>query len=147
VIYRQKNNGVFMPGQIVSYRAPANPSITITHRVISVRPEQHQVQTKGDALQAADTPIDMQAVRGRAVADIPHFGFILDVVRTPYGLLLFVYLPAFTIIGSELTVIGTACRQKHRYRAPHYRRKADGQGSVRLVACDAARKTWRPTPS
>lgn len=105
-------------GEIVSYVSPRDPSITITHRLVSVDRRGGTLITAGDKLRTTDPPFDTQRVVGRAVAVAPYLGFAIDALRHPLGLVLAVYLPACLVIFGEIRRLATAeSSPKYRLRA------------------------------
>lgn len=88
-------------GDIVVYRRSTEPTIPVSHRVVSVGRHGYIV-TAGDRQYTPDEPVSVQQVTGRAVAVAPHLGTYLDLMRTPKGLIIMVYIPASSIISMEL---------------------------------------------
>ncbi len=90
------------PGQVISYQSPADPQVTITHRLMRVDQPTGWLTTQGDALDTADSTFPPRLVLGQVTTVVPHFGLILNALRRPLGLALLVYLPALIIIASEV---------------------------------------------
>lgn len=107
--------GKINPGDVVSYRSPADQRVIITHRVVRVENTWKLIVTKGDNTSRTDNPVPMSALIGRVDARIAHAGYLVDFLRTPAGLIATVYAPAVFIILSELR------RLTSRYRRPTYR--------------------------
>lgn len=96
------------PGDVISFRDPANSDRVITHRVQNVKVERLRVwfATKGDANNAAerwDIPIDGKI--GQVELQIPKVGYLLSFVRSPFGRIAFLALPALLLAGSLLVAI------------------------------------------
>jgi signal peptidase len=72
-------------GDIVSYESALRPGTTVSHRIVYIDRKARTVTTRGDHLAQPDTPIAINAVRGRA-----------------FGLVAMVYAPAAAITGYEL---------------------------------------------
>lgn len=94
------------PGDVISFRDPTNLHRVITHRVQDVRVAGLRAWfvTKGDANNAAerwDIPIDGKI--GQVELQIPKVGYALSVIRSPFGRIMFLALPAL-ILGASLLV-------------------------------------------
>lgn len=94
------------PGDVISFRDPANVNRIITHRVRSVRIERLRAWfvTKGDANQPVerwDIPID--GTIGQMAFRVPKLGYPLNFVRSPLGRMAFIALPAL-VLGAYLLV-------------------------------------------
>lgn len=108
--YINKGDAVFIDqhpqnlqiGQVVSYRSPRDPGVTITHRIVARDYVRDTITTKGDNLLTPDPVVFRSTVKGIVRYRIPHLGFVLDQMRHPIGLVLAVYLPSVSIIISEL---------------------------------------------
>jgi signal peptidase I len=90
------------PGDIIAYQSPANPRVTISHRLLAIDRPHGQLITAGDALAAADPAFDQRLLAGKAVALLPGFGYVVDGLRHPLGLALFIWLPALCLIINEI---------------------------------------------
>lgn len=91
-------------GDVVTFANPANNKQTITHRIIAKQSDttSSRIITKGDANEVADNPIAPSMVIGKLQYHIPYAGFALDFIKQPIGLLLFIYIPAFAVVLSEI---------------------------------------------
>jgi signal peptidase I len=92
-------------GDVITYRTRENPNMLITHRVISITKTAGRTTylTKGDNNPGADTagvtPDQLVAMyRWR----LPYFGYLVQFIRKPLGIVLFVILPGLYLIGMEL---------------------------------------------
>lgn len=96
------------PGDVISFRDPANMHRIITHRVQRVRVEGLRAKfvTKGDANEASErwqVPID--GTIGQVELRIPKVGYALNFVRSPVGRIGFLALPALLLAASLLIAI------------------------------------------
>lgn len=96
------------PGDVISFRDPSDLHRVITHRVEDVRVERLRVwfATKGDANRSSerwDMPIDGKI--GQVELRIPKVGNALSVVRSPFGRIAFLALPALLLGASLLAAI------------------------------------------
>lgn len=104
-------------GDIVSYPSPHDESVLITHRVVQVMPETGRLVTKGDANASADPAIHGSRVIGTVSYRLPWLGRVLDSLRSWYGLVLAVYVPAALLLWGE------ARRLAGHYSRPDYQFK------------------------
>lgn len=106
-----------LPGQIVSYRSAAAGNVLISHRLINVNNAKGTVTTQGDALPAPDPPFPTGQIAGTVTAVLPGFGRLLNTMRRPYALAVFVYVPALSLMVREVwRVAGRTAR--HAYSLP-----------------------------
>ena len=94
-------------GDIVTFRDPSDGRRMVTHRVRSVRRSSHgdrvDVVTKGDANNAVERwSIPARGHVGRVVYRVPKVGFALFRLRSGWGRLLFVIVPAIAFCVYEL---------------------------------------------
>lgn len=94
--------GYLQVGDIISYQSGQAKAVTISHRLVAVNKHTGWLTTAGDRLDVSDTPFPPSQVIGRATAVAPGLGHVMDMVRTPLGLALLLYLPALAIIGGEV---------------------------------------------
>lgn len=78
-------------GDIVVYQSGRT---LIVHRIIVKDGE--TIITQGDANHAADAPIEMRAIKGKVIARIPWLGAVVNVLKTPAGILI-VLVVAFVL--------------------------------------------------
>lgn len=133
LVIRVVSSGKLYVGDIISYRNPRDPAMTISHRLLAIDRRTGWLTTAGDTLRAPDPAFPPDLVIGRAAAIAPRLGLVLDTLRRPLGLGLAVYLPAILIVMSE------ANRLARAYARPFY--------SARLEACDLKPSGLIPTPS
>ncbi len=106
LIHKQELSNI-KQSDVVTFRNPGDPSQTITHRVIEVGNDNgvRMFTTKGDANKAADPEIPGGTVIGKVAASIPFAGTLVNWLKTPLGLILFVGLPGLIIIGYEFRLM------------------------------------------
>ena len=94
----------FKVGDLLVFALLRDPSQQVTHRIVSVRGEggSLEFQTKGDANNAADVDwVPAANVRGAVRWYIPYIGYAVPYMRSPWGYVLFVIVPAIIIIIGE----------------------------------------------
>ena len=69
----------------------------VTHRVMSIDPENQTLVTQGDANEDPDGDIQFSQVYGKAEFHLPYLGFAIQNIRTPVGIM--------TICGVVMLVI------------------------------------------
>lgn len=112
-------------GDVVTFANPVNNKQTITHRLIARQSDStgSRIITKGDANEVADTPIAPSMVIGKLQYHVPYAGFVLDFIKQPIGLLLFIYIPAFAVVVSEIKRLSKQYgRRNVMYVLPGYAR-------------------------
>ena len=87
------------PGQIISYVSPKDPSVVVSHRLLSM---DHLLVTKGDNLPKPDVAFSSSLVVGQVSADLPKLGYVLDFLHQPLGIAVAVYLPALFVAVTEI---------------------------------------------
>ncbi len=94
-------------GQVVTYREPSRPSVTITHRVVakSVKNGITMFTTKGDANKAADPQIPGGSIVGAVQYHAAGLGKVVNWLHTPLGIIVLVGLPGLLIIISEFQLM------------------------------------------
>lgn len=108
-------------GDIITFINPRNKKETITHRIVAVPPHDAahspKVITKGDANKAPDGYIPVHLILGKVDTSLPYAGHVLDFLRQPVGLLLVIYIPALTIVISEIRRLAVYYKQLEPYVA------------------------------
>lgn len=95
-------------GDIINVSEPANPDISVTHRITDIEITDNQILyiTKGDANESADTEKRLaENVRGKVIFSVPLLGYVINFTKTREGLLLLIILPAVLIIIREIITI------------------------------------------
>lgn len=90
-----KNETDISRGDIVVYQADTE---LIVHRVQSIRG--NKVITKGDANNVADPEFDKSQIKGKVIFWIPGLGAVVEMLRTPAGIILVLLLAFLLIEGS-----------------------------------------------
>lgn len=88
-------------GDIISYRLAKNSKVIVSHRLIGITKSGMVLTTQGDSLSSADPKVSSQQLVGRAVAVMPHAGSLISKLRSPFGLVIGVYLPACLVVAFE----------------------------------------------
>lgn len=99
-------------GTVISYRDRSNQQVLISHRVVQV--DRYGFITKGDNNPEQDLPIAGSAVHGQVYAVAPKLGAVLSWLRTPLGLTISVYVPAF--VACSLIVARVLYQSRVMYR-------------------------------
>jgi signal peptidase I len=95
-------------GDVITVFDPANPKVSVTHRVFDIKTDKGQVSyvTKGDANKTADTEFrPSSSVVGKVLFSIPLIGYPISFAKTRDGLIILIIIPATLIIYSELLTI------------------------------------------
>jgi signal peptidase I len=94
-------------GQVVTYRNPAHPDQTITHRIVGLKANGAvlNVITKGDANRIADPPFAAGRIVGRVDLTVPGLGATATWLRSPLVALVVVIVPATIVIIGELGIL------------------------------------------
>lgn len=87
-----KKSDDIQKGDIVVYQSGSE---LIVHRVIAINGE--QVQTQGDANNVADPEFNKNRIKGVVIFWIPGLGTVVEMLRTPTGIIL-VLLLAFLLV-------------------------------------------------
>ena len=82
-------------GDIISFEAGAS---VVTHRVESIDESQMLITTKGDANETRDgEPVIYENIIGKPVFSIPVLGYLINFIKTPYGLIVAISTAALLI--------------------------------------------------
>lgn len=89
-------------GDIISYYQQVDgQEIIITHRITQIGGNVYI--TKGDYNEAIDSEVVRpRLIVGKVILIIPWLGLIFSIVKSPWGVGLFIILPAAIIIGLEI---------------------------------------------
>jgi signal peptidase len=88
-------------GEVISYRSPRDPRVTVSHRLIHIDGRHGMLTTAGDTLGSDDPPFPATLVAGKVVAIVPNFGFVIDGARRPIVLALTIFVPGVLLVYSE----------------------------------------------
>lgn len=95
-------------GDVVTFGKDTMKNIPTTHRIVSSRAVEGVLlfTTKGDSNNSQDaTEIKMSDIHGKVVFDVPYFGYVIDFVKKPIGMILVIVLPAIFIVYDEIRKI------------------------------------------
>jgi signal peptidase len=90
-------------GDIIMFSSLDRRSLT-THRVVNVESEPGlQFITRGDANKNSDiNPIVPDQIVGIVAFTIPYLGLLTQFIKTPFGFILFLLIPAAILMGREM---------------------------------------------
>ncbi len=103
-----KSKTKYQKNDIITVIEPANPKVSLTHRIVEVEEKDGQIfyTTKGDANEDIDTEKRLpKNVLGKVVLSVPYLGYPVSFAKTPIGLIVMIIIPAIIIIYSELQKI------------------------------------------
>lgn len=89
-------------GDIISYRSPRDPTVIISHRLVSIDPKTGWLTARGDALRSPDPVFPPRLLIGHATALAPRLGTVLNALRHPISIALTIYVPAGLIVWAEV---------------------------------------------
>jgi len=96
-------------GDIITFsRRDSGLDAPVTHRISAIRLEEGVMYftTRGDANSVEDfNEVSESEVLGKVAFSIPMLGFLLNAVRTPYGFLALIIIPAILVIRDEVKKI------------------------------------------
>ena len=107
-------------GDIIAFDPPWDPDVTVSHRVMDIhRDGQLLFDTKGDATEETDPYyVPAESVHGKVIFNVPYLGFatnyMADYVRTWWGLIVFVALPAMALAGITIRDASRAGNRRHK---------------------------------
>lgn len=97
-------------GDVITFIQPGYENKYITHRVERIEKSEMFTlfRTKGDANPVDDGwLISYGAIQGNYQVGVPYLGYLLEFLKSPIGIALFIVLPALYLIGLELKNIGS----------------------------------------
>lgn len=77
-----KETETYAVGDMVVFQDGNN---VVVHRIVAQ--DEENVQTKGDANNAADAPISRELVKGKVIAHIPGVGYAVKFLKSPVGVI------------------------------------------------------------
>jgi len=100
-------------GDVITFRAgPENQmkdDMLITHRVMGIvliNDKPSAWVTKGDANDSQDlTPVSLPQIVGTYSWRVPYFGYVVNFLRTPLGVVLLLVIPGVVLIAGEIRKI------------------------------------------
>ncbi len=72
--------------------------MAVTHRIIAIN--ENEVITKGDANNTEDDPITLSHIKGEVVFAVPLVGYIVNLLKSPIGMLLILAAAVFLLESS-----------------------------------------------
>ncbi len=136
-------------GDIITTREPANPKVSLTHRVFAVKNKAGKTfyVTKGDANKSPDTEErPKENVLGKALFSVPYLGYPVAFAKTRDGLIFLVVIPATLIIYSELITIKNEVQKllkKRKKRKLTVKEKVELEiGEEEIKAEKGIKKLW-----
>lgn len=117
VLVRRVEPDQLAPGDVISFRSPADSRVTVTHRLVEADMARGLLITKGDNNAGVDRPVAASLLVGRAERHFAKAGYAIDLMHSPAGLLAAVYLPALLLVGSELRRLTAWYRPQYRHRS------------------------------
>jgi signal peptidase I len=95
-----KKNTSYSINQVITFTD--SDKRIVTHRIIE-NGKRGEYITKGDANQSSDTrSVENSQIMGTVVLVIPKIGYLIRFIKTPAGLIIFIFLPAVFIILMEM---------------------------------------------
>lgn len=89
-----------------------------THRLTEIKEDEpeEQYMTKGDANRVQDSEaVAKNQIIGKVVLVVPKFGYFISFVRSPGGMVIFIFFPAILIVVDELIKIAAAAKEKKNF--------------------------------
>ena len=112
-------------GDVITYRRPEDPEITITHRVVAMSvpgsaPSAAPVfRTKGDANASMDPwEVQLQGIAWRVTLSVPLAGYLFSFTQQPVGRALFLIVPGLGLGGLWLHRTWLRLRRPQERAAP-----------------------------
>lgn len=106
VVIKPEEN--YQKGDVITFKDPEKPKITVTHRILEVKNDSGSITytTKGDANKTSDmSKVGKNQVLGKEVLSVPRVGYLIDFAKTREGLIILVIIPAVIIVYSEILSI------------------------------------------
>lgn len=99
VVAKSIDTGTLEVGDVIVFSKTEKHRIV--HRIVGIGPQ--GFRTKGDANEDPDPFIvPPEAVLGKAVYDVPYLGYVADSLKSTWGFVLLLVLPALIVIGREV---------------------------------------------
>lgn len=102
-------------GDIITYRV--DNDFYITHRVSNISEENGEkvFSTKGDANNTGDKSwVSPDMILGLVKLRVPFGGYVLQFIKGPVGLILFLVIPALLLIYGEMATIISAVKDEKK---------------------------------
>jgi len=107
-------------GDIISFSLDEKNEIPTTHRIkeIKIKNGIQKFITQGDANNAPDmVEIEKENIIGKVILTVPLAGYLVAVAQKPSGYLALILIPAFVIIGDEISKIIRETRKKRQEKS------------------------------
>ena len=133
-----KKSDAIQKGDIVVYQSESE---LIVHRVIAINGD--QVQTQGDANNVADPEFSKSQIKGVVIFWIPGFGNVVEMLRTPTGIILILLLAFLLVEGSFRKQRNADDQELDAIKAEIRRLKAENEDKSQEAQKDAGSQTKR----
>ena len=90
----------------------------VTHRVISINPDNQTLVTQGDANDVSDGDIQFSQVYGKADFHLPYLGIAIQNIRTPVGIMTICGVLMLIIIPAIIDAAEEEKKQKTQQNEP-----------------------------
>ncbi|MDD2823108.1 MAG: signal peptidase I [Candidatus Daviesbacteria bacterium] len=103
VVIKPEDN--YQIGDVITFKDPGKPKITVTHRINEIQNESGMISfiTKGDANKSSDAAkISKNQILGKEILSIPWIGYLINFAKTSQGLIILVIIPSVVIVYSEI---------------------------------------------
>jgi signal peptidase len=107
-------------GDVISFSLDGKNEIPTTHRIkeIKIKNGVQKFVTQGDANNAPDmVEIEKENIIGKVILTVPLAGYLVAVAQKPSGYLALILIPAFVIIGDEISKIIKETRKKRQEKS------------------------------
>ncbi len=95
IVLADKNDSEINIGDIIAFH---KGDISVTHRVSGIDEDGNYI-TKGDANETIDlTPVAREQIIGKCRFIIPFLGFVVNYIKTPYGIAVFIGMIAIYLV-------------------------------------------------
>ena len=108
VVSKAVDSSSIKVGDVITYKMGANT--LVTHRVIEVieMNGSNFYKTKGDANNVEDSDLVSQDnVVGKLALRIPKGGYVVDILTSPIGFIVFFIMPVVVLIGSGIKEVNS----------------------------------------
>lgn len=91
IIIKSVPEDQLMTGDVITYRPIEGRSILVTHRIVNKNSEDNSFITQGDANNIPDSdPVYFGSIAGKVIFTIPFLGYLVNYLKTPQGIIIFV---------------------------------------------------------
>ena len=103
-------------GDVCTYYLPDGETF-VTHRVMSIDPENQTLVTQGDANDTSDGDVQFSQVYGKAEFHLPYLGFAIQNIRTPVGIMTICGVVMLVILLNFIPAIIDAAEEEKQQKA------------------------------